>query len=58
MRGMWRMLRSHHLRLIQHTGENLHVGGYYKCGVASHHTYSRDSSYSSFIHYILAIISS
>ena len=36
MCGMWQMLRSHHLGLIKRKGENLHVGGYWKCGDSSH----------------------
>jgi len=28
MRDMCQMLRSHHLGLIEHIGENLYVGGY------------------------------
>jgi len=32
MRGLWQMMRYHHLGLIKQIGENMHVGGYWKCG--------------------------
>ena len=36
MCDMWWKLRSHHLGLTNHIGENLHMGRYRKCGELNH----------------------